>query len=289
MEVLELVKDKEQAAVNVAVKEQVLEQQSIAEQALDQPKENGKREELAILLGKSQEQLEREFIDRNVSEFLSHAFKAAVGSDAMVDGLKCTLNRVKEWSLGGAVLSTVYLPNCAKILKKRDGKGVKVGAIIDFPFGEGTVKSKINQVKACNKAKVDFVIMTLPSILLNAEEGKDLKKQVKKFAGAFKKEKSVAVNFSDLRLESLSGLNKIMTKKKINSLTLILAEGDSEDLAEKIIAIKSRIGEKSIDVLAPVSGVEQVTELVKLGVDKIFTPNAEELAKSVIDAFEING
>ena len=291
MKLLELFKkDKTKQPNGVAVMEEIavtLEQEAERTEEKEQfydEKDNQTLKALASLMGVGEQTLKREFVEYNVKKFLSLVGRALVRSETMDEDVKRLYYRSSEYWLGGILVSPMYLSSCTKQQKKKD-RTIDCGAIIDFPFGEDTVKGKMHGIKESNKAKMDFAIVTIPTVLAGKENLKQLKKQTKKLMGALKKRGGVAINASDITNDDIKRVCKSLVKSKAQSLTLLFGDTPIEEVTEKIITAGANLGDKKLFVLANVQKYQSITELKKLGVDKIFTPFAFEIATEVLQSF----
>ena len=162
-----------------------------------------------------------------------------------------------------------------------------MGALIDFPFGESSLKSKLLSVKECISFGVDSVTVMTPNLLMDKAKIKELKKLIKKL-GKFKSvSRGVAISAMDVNTSEIKTLMKFVEKFKINHVTFIFGNVTAEELTNKILEIKKFKGKKELRILANVDTIEAVNELTKLDVDVILTPFADEIGKELVKKFKI--
>ena len=79
-------------------------------------------------------------------------------------------------TLNQVMVSPVYLPVCERIVKRHKLQNICVGSIVDFPFGESSFKSKLNNVRDAVRIGVDEVSVMIPSLHTTTEYLKTYKK-----------------------------------------------------------------------------------------------------------------
>ena len=289
---LELEKKLEESKEDVAVTEveQVVETEEVEveiEKETISLEEQSSKSALSVLMGVEDCVLEREHVEYNVKKFLSGLGRAVLRSDSLDGDMKRMFASAKEYYLGGILASPLYLNACAKLLKKKENRNFEVGAIVDFPFGEGTFKSKQHDVKACGKAKINFTVITFPTMLANKDNEKILRRQTKRLIGAFNKNRGIAINASGLPVEEISRIVKLFYKTKMQTLTLLFSDCPIDEIVEKVVATNKDLNSKKLQVVANLQKAEQITRLRVLGVTRVFTPYAEDIAKDVLERFGI--
>ena len=107
---------------------------------------------------------------------MSKIQKAIVRYDVTEAELEKMFYGAGRYGLGGLTVAPVYLPACIKQNKKNLTGKLNVNSIIDFPFGESSLKGKVANIKESVKAGADSVAVTAPSMLIAKENLKQLKK-----------------------------------------------------------------------------------------------------------------
>ena len=179
------------------------------------------------------------------------------------------------------------MPACAKQTKKNGFGAVNVGAVIDFPFGESSFKSKLSSVKECIKIGADQATVAIPSMLLSKTEIKNFKKQVKKLGKIRKIEVGVSLNASDLDEDKIKLALKILNKSKLAFITFAFGDATFIEVKEKLRVINKYRASKKICVLANADRAEAITELFKFKVDYILTPYADAIGDDLLKRFNL--
>lgn len=261
----------------------------VAEEPAEEKVEEKKdlKEELSILTGKSVKELEDEFVLGNIKKYLSQVGKAVIKTETFGDDLKLVFKTCNENMVGAVLISPVNLKAGEKLIRKKVKRGFPIGAIIDYPLGESAFDSRIGEAKRCNKALMDFAILTLPISLLTAENEKELKKHIKRFSKVFKKEKGVAVNLMNASVSDVKRLVKLLIKNKIDNFVFIFNDEDIEQIIEKVQQAISATAGKKISIIADVKQAQDITKILNIGVEIVFTPFADEISKEVYKRFSL--
>ncbi len=301
------VEEKEQVERDYAESEQVtsLEQIKIADSSKEQTdKESAQKEKnqeekaqekailndlsvFANLLSSSVQNLKEEFYLLQIRKIMSKIQKTIVRYDVTEEGLDKIFYQAGRYGLGGVVVAPVYLPVCIKQNKKNNLDKLKITSIIDFPFGENLLKSKITDVKENVKIGANSVAVTLPSMMLAKENLKTLKKACGKIYRSSKKNAGIVLNASDMTEENFIEATKVLRKTKISYIVLAFGEATIEEVKNKLLAITKNGLAKKLCVLANVDRVETATELFKLNVDSILTPYADDIGLDLLKRFNL--
>lgn len=242
---------------------------------------------LAELLNVSVERIKDEcclFQIRNVMKRLGKVIVRYNVTDAELSDvfLNCAALEIKE-----LLVSPAYISACRKQVERHGLNSLYVGSVIDFPFGESTFKSKLADVKDGIAEGVDGVTVVFPAMMLDKDRRKEFKKQVAKTGRLYKKEARVALAATELSEEAVKFAFKTAEKSKIDGLIFIFGEIGEKELKDKMREINAYRGKKPVRVLGNVKTPEAVMSLIKLGVDEIFTPYADDIGKDLAERFKI--
>ena len=242
---------------------------------------------LAELLNVSVERIKDEcclFQIRNVMKKLGKVIVRYNVTDAELSDvfLNCDELKIKE-----LLVSPAYISACKKQVSRHGLNSLYVGSVIDFPFGESTFKSKLADVKDGMSEGVDGVTVVFPAMMLDKDRRKEFKKQVDKIGRLYKKDARVALAAAELSEDSVKFAFKTAEKSKIGGLVFIFGEIGEKELKDKMREINARRGKKPVHVLGNVKTPEAVMELIKLGVDEILTPYADDIGKDLAERFKI--
>jgi len=248
-------------------------------------KENGFKE-LAFLLGMEEEKLIDEFYAIGVKRFLSKLGKVIVRYNINEKQFETVLRNCKALGINETLAAPTYLQPLKRLEKTPECAGAKVCAIVDFPFGESLFKSKKAEVKSSVKMGVNGVCVTLPTMLLERANIKQLKSQVKKY-GKLTSNVGIAVSAAELDEEKIKTAVKVVEKYKASYLTLVFGDSSENDIKSKINYLKSNKGSKPVKVLGNVETVDGAMALFSLGVDEVLTPYADDIGKDLVKSFKI--
>jgi len=242
---------------------------------------------LASLFNKSVAEVKEECFVYQIRKFMSRLGKVVVRYNVPEPELEKIFLNADALKIGGILVAPIYLPACARQSKKHRLGHVKVGSLIDFPFGESSFKGKIASVREGMKIGVDTVGVTIPNMLLESENIKQYKSQVKKVGKLFKEGSGIVLNATDLSEDSIKKALKIANRTKLTSVTFAFGEATLEQVKLKLDVVNKYRGSKKINVLANVDRAEAVTEMFKLNVDMILTPYADDIGKDLFNKFKI--
>ncbi len=243
--------------------------------------------DLARLMNTTVAELKEEFFLFQIRKLMSKLAKALIRFSISDKQLEKLFYNAKALEIDEIVVEPTYLPACKKQVSRLGGEGFKVGSIIDFPFGGGTLKSKLASVKECVNAGVDDITVMMPTLLVTKENIKQFKKQSVKIGKAFKGNAGIALNASDLDEEQIKLAIKTVNKTKLAFLTFVFGTASLDEVNAKMSIVKKYKDDKKIFALANVDNAEGVMALFTNGVDKILTPYADEIGEELIKRFNI--
>lgn len=243
--------------------------------------------ELAELMNTTVEQLKDEFFLFQIRKLMSRIGKVIVRFNVAEAEVERIFLNAAALSVNQVMVSPVHLPVCERLVKKHKLHDVCVSAVIDFPFGESSFKSKLHNVKDAVRIGVDEVAVMLPTLLCAEENAKVLKRQIKKVGVSYKGGACIALNASDLDEEQIKRAMKFAGKSKVECVTFVFGEATTEEVKSKIETVNKYKNNKKIAVLANVDKAEAVMELFKLDVDRILTPYADKIGEELVKRFEI--
>ena len=186
------------------------------------------------------------------------------------------------------LVSPAYLPS---LVRAADGEllnKLTVNAIVDFPFGESTYKSKLTDVKDVLKQGVDGFTVMMPAMMLEKDNLKLLRRQCKRFARMARGRAGAAVSAMELGEDAIRTLIKTAERAGLEHVTFVFGEAGINELKEKFALIGRHSGKKvRIKILGNVSEPEAVMELFKMGARTILTPFAEDIGAKLLERFKI--
>ncbi len=243
--------------------------------------------ELASLLNVELNEIKDEYCLFQIKKLMSKVGKVILRynfTDAEIISMLSNCNTV---GISEVLFSPSYLPAVFRENTRSKINYNGINAIIDFPFGESLYKSKLLEIKSSIKLGVKCVTVMMPTIMLTHKNLGALKKQAKAVSKLKKVNSSLAFNGVDLTEDGIKTMFKVLSKTKLKSITITFNEESLDEIVKKIELINEHKGALHVRVLANVTEVEQMKELLCLGVEQILTPYAEEIAKRLLERFNI--
>ena len=237
------------------------------------------------LLGESTDAIKDDFHLHEIRRFCARLSKLTVRYELKESEAIKIVDNCSKLAVSEILVSPAYLGIYKKAVNKSGIEGQNVCALIDFPFGESTYKSKITDIKACLKYGVDGFTVVMPAVSVNDTGA--FKSQMKKLSKATKKPTGVAFSASELDVEKIKLILKTADKKGITSLTFAFGDETEDVIRGKCEIMRKNKGKAEIRILGNVVSAEAVAEIIKLGADKVITPYADEIAKELAKRFKI--
>lgn len=231
-----------------------------------------------------------EEIKEGIRRFELHRFASMLGQvtvryEIQEKEIFSIIRKSEILGIDEVLTAPVYLPGYRKVVNKSGIAGQKVCAVIDFPFGESTLKAKIADVKACEKFGVDGYTVVMPTVFI--KDSNDLKKQLKKIKGLTVKKVGVAFSATGLDKGDIKTIFKTVEKVGADSVTFLFGDQTEAEIMETAKAIKENKGKTEVRILGNVASAEAIAAVKKLGADKVFTPYAIDITEDLIKKFNI--
>ena len=237
-------------------------------------------------MNKTISQIKDEFFLFQVKELMKKMAKTVIRYGISDKEMEKLFFNAKQLDLDQVVVAPAFLPACIKQVSKLED-GFKVGVIVDFPFGESSIKSKLASIKECVKKGVDDVTVMMPSLLVSKENIKQFKKQSAKIAKAYKGFVGIALNATDLSEEQIKWAVRSVNKTKLAFITFVFGTASLEEVKSKMSVVNKYKADKKIFALANVDTAEGIMALFTNGVDKILTPYADQIGEQLIERFRV--
>ncbi len=185
------------------------------------------------------------------------------------------------------LVSPVHVEQLRKYVRKHKLESQKVGVLIDYPAGENVFKTKMVAINNAKKDGVDSITVVMPLTLLKEDQKKVLLKQLKKIARAFKTDRGIAINASDIDNSQIEFAVKMVEKTKLDFITLMFGATDKVTLVNKMKTVTANKKTKQIKVVGKIDTADAVIELFRAGTDVILTPYADEIGANLIKRFNV--
>ena len=229
------------------------------------------------------DEIKKECITFQARKLMSKFGKAIVRYDVSDKEVEKVFLRSSSLGIKEFLVSPIYIPLCAKIVRKHRLEHLHVGAIIDFPFGESDFKTKMFNVKECLKLGVDSITVTMPNMLSDARKIKIIKKQIHKISKRCSCPLGIAVNATDLDEQRIKHIAKLVDKMNVDFITLMFGDTDYSEIKKKLTVTQKYVGSKTLKVFGNVESVEAVKALFALNTDVIISPYSDELGNKIFN------
>lgn len=237
------------------------------------------------LLGESVEEVKDEFRFHEIKRLAEKLGKITVRYELKDSEAAKIVNNCSVLSVGEILASPAYLGAYRKAVNKSGLFEQKICALIDFPFGESTFKSKVADIKTCLKYGVDGFTVVMPSVAV--KDSGEFKSQIKKLAKISEKPTGVAFSAQELDAEKIKLIMKTAEKTGILSITFIFGEATEEEIKEKTELIRKNKGKKEVRIMGNVKTGDDFAAIRKLGADKVLTPFADDILKELVKRFNV--
>ena len=254
-----------------------------ADEKIDAKKSVTEFSRLADILNKDEDAIIDECKLFQIRNIMSRLSRALVRHGLDGENTRTLVKNAIKSGLGEIAAAPVYIDGVAKSIKA--GEDVKVCAVVDFPFGESSFKSKTTDIKSCLKYGVDGFTVVMPVVAV--KDAGELKSQMKKLGKVSKKETGVAFSASELDAENIKLILKTAGKAGLSSLTFAFGDEGEEEIRNKCEIIRRNKGKTEIRILGNVRTANAVATVISLGADKVITPFADEIAKDLAKSFGI--
>ncbi len=284
-------KKAEKKGENLPVKAETLPED---EKDKNSKKKNGKNKteetddirELAALLNEDEGKVRDDCLFSGIQKFTEKLGKVIVRYDISGDELLRLAINSQTLGLKETAVSPAYIPAVARAIK-RSKENMTVSALVDFPFGENAFSAKIAGVKESVAAGVDEVSVFMPAMSLYKENKKQLAKDLKKIAKAYRKHAGVAFSAENLSEENILIAARAAEKAGLNHVLFAFGESDEEDIKRKLSAVMKSGTPLTLKVLGNVRTADGAAKLFKMGAELVLTPFADEIGDELLKRFAI--
>ncbi len=244
-------------------------------------------DELATLTGRKKGDLLDESLFLQIKKIMAKVGKVVLRYSITDGEFEKVILNLDTLGADGIILSPVYIPACAKVVKKHGLQSLPITAVVDFPFGESMFKSKIADVKSVDDQGVDAISVMMPVALTAQDKLKMLKKQLSKLASMRKGRVGIALNATDVSSDALSRALKLCEKVGVKRVTLVFGAASVSEVVGVVECVQGAVKNLRIDVLANVGNAEGVVEISKCKIGAVYTPFADEIGAELLKRFKI--
>lgn len=242
--------------------------------------------DLAYLLGKTESGLKSEFYAYQIKELMKSIGVTLKREDVTSEQLENVYKQVVKYGADEIAVSPYFYQACKDLESKFKNQAVKFGAMIDYPYGESSFKARLADVKVAVQNGVNLITVVFPTsaTALGGFGGEKLK--LNKLCKVGKRSVGVAIK-ADQRQEDLKRLVKLIDGTKCSHITL-LAEGVSvEKIADAIKVVSAQKSGKKVFVLTTIENMQDLSAILELKVDKVYTPYIEKIGEGLTEKFGI--
>ena len=244
--------------------------------------------ELARLLNTDIESFKDECCLFQIKNLMHRLGKVIIRLNVTDSELAAVVDNSAKLETSEILLSPAYLPALVRRVEREKLEKLNICALIDFPFGESTFKSKMTNVKDVIKTGVDGVTVMMPAMMLERDNLKNFKKQCRKISRSLKNRAGIAVAAQDLNEDAIKTLVKTAEKTALAHVTFIFGEAGEQELKFKFGTIlKYKSKKVCFKILGNVMRPEAVMELFKMGAETILTPYADDIGEELLKRFKI--
>lgn len=238
------------------------------------------------LLGQTEEQTKDEYknfaLAKVKKKFVFSLLKGGLSSDAVKEAIVNAQN--------SGYNSILALPSyISHIARAINSDNLKVGVVIDYPFGENTLEGTLCQIKKWAKSSVDEIVVVLPLSDIKFNKCKNSEKILKNLYSISKK-KAVSVMYDAYKLNDneLLKITKEIIDYRISTayISTAIYKEKIEDRAIEVIKSTKKGQNPKICYSGEIENFEQATALLEK-CDYILTDKASEFIEEIKNKIEI--
>lgn len=229
--------------------------------------------DLASLFGQSEVELQKEFGSYKAKKIYKRLNVFIDGSTLLKDEIVSKLKLATKYGFYGV---TVFLRHVALAKSYLKNSGVKVRALVGYPFGLDGYKTTKCALKQAVEKGADEVILQIPSYSVKNGELKELTKTVKKLQKYLRKKPLIlSLDASALSLSELeSGVNSLSCLDVL-SLNITMPCGIDKNIIENVVS--SVAGRENVEYYSNVCSAEDAVSVLLSGINVLTTPSCEKV------------
>ena len=281
----------EQAVIEEEKAEEIVEieitkKSETKEEVKDVKPKNPDKFNLAKVLGKTESGMKAEFYVYQIKELMQKVGKIFDTKRVSVADISDCYASLQKFGASELLVSPIYASECAKVEKRGGDASVSFGAIIDYPFGESSFKAKLTELKNCLKCQFNSVTVTFPTSAVYLGKTNAEKNNVVKLAKKCKVPFGVALD-SEIPMDDMRKLLKAFANSKISYVTLLLDKMDRISMLDYFEEVAAYKGKLKVYVYSSVNNLKDLSTLIELSADKVYTPFVEEIGQELLDKFDV--
>lgn len=187
---------------------------------------------------------------------------------------------LNDFGIGEFCVAPLYIRQFIKKKGKTKDRN-KLSVIVDFPFGETSFSAKKAEVKNCAKFGIVEMTAVLPSSILS-ESAKEFRKQISGLSRIRAAKIFAAISVENADAQGIKNFLKSVNRSKIFGAAFIFGQTDENKFKELSDVIIKNKGAKPVKIIAEVKNVKTVYRLLRNGVYRVITPNADAICEELV-------
>ncbi len=242
--------------------------------------------DLAHLLGKTESGLKTEFYAYQIKEVMSSVAKSFIFGAFQVEDLEKAYSECVKFG-AREIAVTPYMYQACKNTESKFLKGqIKFGAMIDSPYGESSHKARIADVKSALANGVDLMTVTFPIKAFTLGSIGLEKARLNKLCKVAKRSLGISIR-ADLGEDDMKKMLKVIDGTRISHVMLCAENMPMSTVSQALSMLAKQKGNKKIFIYSTIKSIEELSTLLELKVDKIYTPYLEEIGYGLCAKFGI--
>ncbi len=242
--------------------------------------------DLAYLLGKTESGLKSEFYAYQIKELMKSIGVTLKRTEGTSEQFEEVYKQAIKYGADEICVSPYYYQACKNIEEKLKGQEIKIGAMIDYPYGESSFKARLADVKVAVQNGVNLITVVFPvsATVLGSFGGE--KAKLNKICKAGKSKVGVAIK-ADLGQEDLKRIVKLVDGTKCSHITLLAENLGVEKIIDAIQSVSLKKGNKKIHVYTAIDKMQDLSAVLEQKVDKVYTPYLDQIGEALSEKFGI--
>lgn len=270
------------------IEEQADEQQTeeIVQPVVIQQEPQTDKFSLAGLLGKTESGMKTEFYAYQIKEFMQSVGKVMLKNRITKEELDKAYNDLIKYG-GNEISISPYMYRACKQIEEKYGIGkIKFSTIVDYPRGESSFKARVADVREGVKHGLDLITVVVPVNAFSMGSLSEEKLKLSKICKIRKGKVGVAVGV-DYQPEEFKKIVKMLDGIKCSHVALLCENVDISKIVDAVRMLIDRKIDKKIFVYTSISTLNDLSRLVELKVDKVYTNQFENIGQELEKKFDV--
>lgn len=241
-------------------------------------KENGtSKKDLASLFGQSEFELQKEFGSYKAKKIYKRLNMFIDGNNSLKDEIVAKLDLSTKYAFYGVTVFPAHVPLAKNRLKN---SGVKVRALVGYPFGLDGYKCTKYSLKQTVEKGADEIVLTIPSYAIKNGELKELSKFVKKLKKYVRKKPFIlSLDARALTLAEIESAVNSLSCLDIFAINISIYSGVDKNLIESVVSAVA--GRTQVEYFSDVCSAEDAVSVLLSGVNLLSTHACEQVVSDL--------